>query len=154
MRMRIRLLVVLGMLLLGAEVFAQNNQVPAAFWKLPLIVREGIDDVQATVGDFFLHQTFNKNTKLDGTVATARYGKITVKGNTVIIPIEMTENDKVAATLTFFVEDEGKSALLTEVNVKNLETGKEATVRDFSSKVQAMVMFSELTQQNSGKQGQ
>jgi len=152
--MRIRLLVILGMLLLGARVFAQNNQVPAVFWKLPLIVREGIDDVQETVGDFFLHKTFITNTKLDGTVVTAKYGKITVKGNTVIIPIDMTENDKVVLTLTFYVEDEGKSALLTEVNVKNFDSGKEGTVSDFSSKVQAMVMFNDLTQQNSGKQGQ
>ena len=48
----------------------------------------------------------------NGTVTTARYGKPRLDGNTYTLPVELVNNEKTQAIITYFLVFQGASTLL------------------------------------------
>jgi len=120
---------------------------PESFWTSQIILREGIIDVNGlTVGALFRNKEYISTETLDGRIATSRVGAITVVGNTVSIPIEVTLGDEVILRLTFHIQYRGDESIIDSITIDDRSKGKTSEVLDFESKYQVLMMYTQIVE--------
>jgi len=142
MRVKLTLMFVVMCLIVTTLVGAQP--VPDSVWKLPLVVRQGVDDLKATVGEVFKDKTFKSYVNADGANISAGYGKFKYDEKTLTIPVMILNDNKPEATFTFSINNEGSYAYLTEVLVRNDQTTTDMSLETFEEKMQGIMLFEQL----------
>jgi len=144
----IAIIILSGLVLFAGSAQEIQPTLPDEFWNSIILLRPGIADLGSLHMIIFKPELrkFKSSTALDGSVSTARFGKMMIEGNAVSLPLEFTRGERVIMRITFhFRYSPGTNTVLFEdFFVENLDEGISGTMSEIDEKAQMIEQYANI----------